>query len=246
MKNGRKLNCLLWRINRKKTFLFFYFAFLLVQTLFCLTGCKSSDPSYIILCAGNSLTKQGYPPYLGRLLRQRGLRTKIYNFGRSGHNSREYLIYLKNNEATLKTLQPDFILLELGTNDVRLDGDSTSLDSFEKNMAEIIRIFSTFKTRPGDKTQVIIGLIPPVPDGAQYPFSSESALRIENEINPTLLKLAKKNNLPVADHWRLFKEKPELLPDVHPTPEGYREMAKAWLEVLLPYLHNRRPIKEQN
>lgn len=234
----KKLNCLLKRIGRKKDFLSFFPALLLVEALMAIFGCRSSYPSYIILCAGDSLTRQGYPPYLGRLLRQRGLRVKIYNCGRSGYNSSEYLTYLKNNEDSLKALQPDFILLGLGTNDVRFDGDGTSLDSFKKNMTEIIRTFSAFKTRQGEKARIILGLVPPVPDGAQYPFRPESALRIENEINPTLRKLAEENNLPVADHWLLFKEKPELLPDIHPNPEGYREMAKAWLEVLLPYFYS--------
>lgn len=234
----KNLNCLLQRIDRKK-FLYFWLALLLVKVSIGLSGCNSPYSSYIILCAGDSLTQQGYPPYLGRLLRQRGLRVKIYNCGQSGHNSREYLTYLRNNEDSLRALQPDFILLELGTNDVRLDGDRTSPDSFKHNMAEIIRIFSTFKTRRGEKTRVIIGLVPPVPEEVQFPFSHESALRIENEINPILLKLAEGNNLPVADHWSLFKKKPELLPDIHPSPEGYREMAATWLEALLPYLYSK-------
>ncbi len=225
--------------GQKRSFLSFLSFFFLIGTLFCFSSCKSSSPSYIILCAGDSLTKQGYPPYLGRLLRQRGIRVKIYNCGRDGHNSREYLIYLKNNEAALKALKPDFILLELGTNDVRLDSDYTSLESFRSNMTEIIRIFSRFKTRWGKRTRVIIGLVPPIPPEVPFPFSFESARRVEEEINPILLALAEEYNFPVVDHWRLFKEKMELLSQVHPTPEGYREMAKAWLEVLLPYLSSK-------
>lgn len=210
--------------------------FFLAGLFLSLSSCRPAYPAYIILCAGNSLTREGYPPYLGRLLRQRGWRVKIYNYGRSGHNSGEYLNFLREQEAYLRTLQPDFILLELGTNDVRLDGDYTSLESFEKNMKEIIKIFSNFKTRRGEKTRLMIALIPPIRERAQYPFGPESARRVEAEINPTLLKLARENNLPVVDHWRLFKKKPELLPDIHPEAEGYREMARAWLEVLLPYL----------
>jgi len=210
--------------------------FLLAGLFLSLSSCRPTSSAYIILCAGNSLTGEGYPPYLGRLLRQRGWRVKIYNYGRNGHNSGEYLNFLRKQEAYLKNLQPDFILLELGTNDVRLDGDYTPLECFVKNMREIIKIFSDFKTRRGEKARLMIALIPPIPERAQYPFSPESSRRVEAEINPALLKLARENNLPVVDHWHLFRRKPELLPDVHPEAEGYREMARTWFEALLPYL----------
>lgn len=203
---------------------------------FLFFGCRASQPTYIIFCAGNSLTEKGYPPYLRRLLKQQGYRVKIYNFGRSGYNSREYLIYLKKNEAYLKSLRPDFILLELGTNDVRLDGDHTSLASFEKNMREIIHIFSSFESRQGKKPRILLALIPPIPENVSYPFGSEAARRVALEINPTLKGLAQEYNLPIIDHWIIFEKRPELLPDIHPNQEGYREMAKAWLAALRPYL----------
>ncbi|MCX7973026.1 MAG: SGNH/GDSL hydrolase family protein [Candidatus Aminicenantes bacterium] len=200
------------------------------------SGCRSAFLSYIILCAGDSLTEKGYPNYLRRFLRQQGYLVKIYNYGRSGHNSAEYLAYLKRNESFLKSLKPDFILVELGTNDVRLDGDQTPLESFEKNMAEIIRIFSEFTTRQGERSRIFLALIPPIPSGVEYPFGLESARRVEVEINPALLKLARENNLPLVDHWNLFRSRPELLPNVHPSQDGYREMAKAWMTLLLPHL----------
>lgn len=205
--------------------LFFYFV-----------GCRPSPTTYILLCAGDSLTEKGYPPHLRRLLKQQGYRVKIYNFGRSGHTSGEYLAYLKKNEAFLKSLQPDFILLELGTNDVRLDGDHTPQEVFEQNMREIIRVFSSFRGRQGQKPRLLLALIPPLPENVSYPFGPESVRRVELEINPTLKELAKEYNLPLIDHWSLFKKHPELLPDIHPNQTGYREMARAWLAALKPYL----------
>ncbi|MGQ9471645.1 MAG: SGNH/GDSL hydrolase family protein [Candidatus Aminicenantales bacterium] len=201
-----------------------------------LTACRYHPPSYILLAAGDSLTAEGYPDYLRRLLQEQGYRVKIYNFGRSGYNTSEYLAYLRSKGEEFRALNPDFILVELGTNDVRVDGDHNSSVTYKANMREILRIFSSFKTRWGESSRILLALIPPLPEGVAYPFSPESGVRVEEEINPTLKRLAGELHLSLVDHWQLFMAKPELLPDVHPTEEGYREMARVWAEALLPYL----------
>ncbi len=208
----------------------------LFSSLFLSFSCQTHSPSFIILCAGDSLTEEGYPVHLRRLLQQQGIRARIHNRGRRGHNSTEYLAYLMAREDELRSLTPDFILLELGTNDVRLDGDQTSVDVFEKNMREIIGIFSRFRDRWGRSPRLFLALIPPIPPGVAYPFSQESNQRVEVEINPTISRLASEKGLVVVNHWAIFQVRPELLPDIHPNQEGYKAMAQAWAQALLPYL----------
>jgi len=213
--------------------------FLLGIEIVSFLACSPKPENYILLCAGDSLTEQGYPVYLRRLLKKEGLRVRVYNKGRSGYNSAEYLAYLRAHAYELRNFQPDFILLQLGTNDVRTDGDRTSREEFKANMKEIINLLTQFQTRRGQSPRLLLGLVPPIKEEANYPFSEESAQRVETEINPALLSLASELNLPVVNNWEIFMKRPELLPGIHPNPEGYQEMARAWLQALLPYFHLR-------
>ena len=199
-------------------------------------ACSSSPPGLIILCAGDSITAAEYPRYLQRSLRGDGLRVQVLNYGREGNTSGEYLNFLKENSAILAAQHPHFILLQLGTNDVREDGDKTSAVQFESNMTEIIRIFSQFRTRSGDATRIILATIPPIPESTSFPFSQESRQRVISEINPIIYKLAKDNGLALVDNHYLFSRQPQLLPDVHPSKEGYRELAKNWYRAIKPMI----------
>ncbi len=190
----------------------------------------------IVLCAGDSLTELGYPRHLKRLMERGGVRARVLNRGRSGNTSGEYLSHLERSRARLEETHPDFILIMLGTNDVRFDGDRTEAAEFERNMRGILDTFSRFKTRSGDASRLLLALIPPVPAGAGFPFSPASAERIEKEINPILRRLAAEKNLDLVDQHSLFAADPSLLPGVHPTEEGYRRMAELWLEALKPHL----------
>ncbi len=131
---------------------------------------------------------------------------------------------------------PDFILLQLGTNDVRVDGDQTTTKDFGLNLEAIIGLFREFTNRRGERTQVLLATIPPLPEDFTPPFGPGSRDRVTREINPLIRKIASAERLPVVDNYSLFLRSPELLPDVHPTGEGYRLMARHWLESLRPLL----------
>jgi lysophospholipase L1-like esterase len=191
----------------------------------------------IILCAGDSITAADYPRYLQRSLRGDGLRVQALNYGRDGNTSGEYLQFLRENTSTLAEEHPHFVLLQLGTNDVREDGDKTTGDQFEANMTEIIRIFSDFKTRSGASTRIVLATIPPIPEGSSFPFTQESRQRVISEINPRIYQLAKANGLALVDNYYLFSRNPHLLPDVHPSKEGYRELAKNWYRAIKPMIY---------
>jgi lysophospholipase L1-like esterase len=203
---------------------------LLVSVL--LFSCSAPPSGYIILCAGDSITEVGYPPFLKSILKQEGVRAKVLNHGKSGHTSREYLGFLKENLAVMAESRPDFILLQLGTNDVRTDQDHTSAEAFYTNMKEIIRLFRDFATRSGKAPRILLATIPPIPGDTPFPFAPESADRIRQEINPLIQKLAKEEKLGLVDNFSVFLDSPHLLPEVHPSDQGYEAMAKNWHDAL--------------
>lgn len=217
------------KIGAGKSFtLFILYAFLLT--------CSPSQRGVIVLCAGDSLTESSYPKFLKNILISEGTRAKILNFGRSGNTTGEYLNYLLNNKESLAKKHPDIVCLLLGTNDVRNDHDRTSSEQFYTNMKDIIAIFSQFKDPNGKKTRILLSTIPPIPEEVSFPFSPESQERVVNEINPLILKIGKEENLPVVDNTTLFLKEPGLLPEVHPTEEGYRRLAHNWFKALQPLI----------
>jgi len=197
-----------------------------------LSSCSSSPKSYIIFCAGDSLTEAGYPRFLKSFLKRDGIRAKVLNRGKSGFTSREYLVYLTENRTVLAENHPDFILLQLGTNDVRTDHDHTTADEFYANMKQIIRLFRDFTTRSGNDPRILVAAIPPVPADTPFPFAPASTERIKQEINPLIQKLAVEEKLSLVDNFSVFLDNPHLLPEVHPTDQGYEFMAKNWYNAL--------------
>jgi len=196
-------------------------------------GCTSpSRRGVILLCAGDSLTERGYPPFLRRLFKKSGIRARVLNFGRSGNTSAEYLGFLEEQKGAMAAAHPDFILLELGTNDVRLDGDRTETAGFSRNLARIIGIFREFADRRGVPPRILLATIPPVPEDVPHPFGRESSERVTNEINPAIRRLAAAEGLSLVDNFGLFSMSSRLLSGVHPTDEGYKLMAENWLRVL--------------
>ena len=192
-------------------------------------SCSSPPTNYIILCAGDSLTEAGYPPFLGRILKTEGIRAKIVNQGKSGYSSKEYLAFLQKNKTAITDSHPDYICLQLGTNDVRIDYDHTSAEEFYANLKKIIRIFQESRTRSGKTPRILIATIPPIPDDTPFPFSPQSAKRITQEINPLIQKLAQEEKLSLVDNFSVFLDNPHLLPEVHPSVQGYEALAHNWL-----------------
>ena len=202
-----------------------------------LSMCAVVPRGLIILCAGDSITAAGYPRFLQRILKQERIRAKVLNYGRSGYTSGEYLLFLEENSAALAGEYPHFVLLQLGTNDVREDGDHTSAEQYEQNLRRIIQIFGHFRTRSGADTRVLLATIPPIPEGSTFPFSQESGIRVVSEINPVIRQLAEEMGMAVVDNYTLLRQEPRLLPDVHPSEEGYRAMALNWYKALEPLIH---------
>jgi len=203
---------------------------------FFVSVCASPPRGMIILCAGDSITAQAYPHFLQRILNREGRPARVLNYGRSGNTSGEYLDFLTRNRARLIADKPDLVLIQLGTNDLRTDLDYTPTERFRSQMKKIVETFRTFRNRTGRIPVILLGTIPPVPAAGPLPFSAESARRVEAEINPAIRSLAAEEGLPVVDNHGLFIRRPELLPDVHPSRDGYRALAENWREGFRPLL----------
>jgi len=165
-----------------------------------------------------------------------GIRARVLSFGQSGFTSGEYLKFLARNEDRLKASRPDFVLLQLGTNDVRLDADRTSVDAFRDNLNRIVAIFRSFRARSGRPPQILLSLVPPVPEATPFPFSPDSSRRITEEINPTVRAICVEQRIPLVDNYSIFIRQPSLLPGVHPSRDGYRLLAENWFRSLKPLL----------
>jgi lysophospholipase L1-like esterase len=208
----------------------------LLMMPFFISFCSTSPKGVIVLCAGDSITAEAYPHFLQRIFNSEGRKARVLNYGRNGHTSGEYLSFLEKNGARLEAESPDFILLELGTNDVRADIDLTPTPVFKSNMKRIIEIFRSFKSRSGKTPVIFLATIPPVPEGTPLPFTPESVARVDAEINPALKSISQEERIPLVDHYELFFKEPGLLRGVHPSPEGYRRIARHWFESLQPFL----------
>jgi len=199
-------------------------------------ACNPSPRGIIIACVGDSLTESTYPRHLSKTLADEGIRSKILNYGRSGFSSGEYLSYLEENQAVLAAERPDFVLVQLGTNDVRMDHDRTSQEQFSANMQNILNILSMLQNPEGKKSKILLATIPPIPSGTPFPFSSESQNRVQDEINPLIIRIGKEKKIPIVDNYSLFLENPHFLPEVHPSEDGYKHLARNWFEALKPLL----------
>jgi len=115
----------------------------------------------IILCAGDSITAASYPRYLQEKLHPLGKHITVLNKGVNGHTSGEYLQYMKS-VSLLEQTDPDIVLLQLGTNDVRIDEDKTSIADFKANMVEIITLIKSYTNSRGKKLELVLATFPPV------------------------------------------------------------------------------------
>jgi lysophospholipase L1-like esterase len=185
---------------------------------------------------GDSITAADYPRFLERRFVQDGVLAKVLNYGRSGNSSGEYLSFLEKNAKRLSDEHPDFILIQLGTNDLREDHDFATTAQFSANMAAIIEIFRGFETRSGKPPRCLIATIPPIPENFSFPFTKSSRHRVKEEINPAIKELAKSHGLVLVDNYTLLLNQPHLLPKVHPSKEGYRQIAQNWYDSLKSFI----------
>lgn len=206
-----------------------------------LVGCRgdSAPPaapeSPVVLCAGDSITAGGYPWYLQRRLDAAGYRFRVINAGEKGNTSGEYLAFLRRSRILERT-NPRWVLLQLGTNDVRSDGDATPVERFRENIAAILDLVAGHRNPDGSAPRVLLATIPPVSVEVAGHFNALSRARVETEINPAIREIGERRLMPLVDNHRLFAARPELLPGIHPSEKGYRALGDFWYDSLVPLL----------
>lgn len=200
-----------------------------------LAGCRVDSPPPVVLCAGDSITAGGYPWHLQRRLDEAGYRLKVIDAGEKGNTSGEYLAFLGRSRILERT-NPRWVLLQLGTNDVRSDGDATPVERFRENLEAILGVVGGHRNPDGSPPRVLLATIPPVPVEIAGHFNAVSRARVENEINPAIREIAARRQVALVDNHRLFVARPDLLPAIHPNEQGYRALADAWFDALAPLL----------
>jgi lysophospholipase L1-like esterase len=212
---------------------------ILVLLHFLATGCRreavvpAMTGQPVILCAGDSITAAKYPGYLQQLMEKDGLLVQVINAGRKGDSAAEYIRYLEKSRI-VERIDPSWVLLQLGTNDLRIDTHATTTEQFIKNIESILDRIERHHRPDGSSAQVILATIPPIRLEIRWHFDASSRLRVEAEINPAIRDIARRRGLILADHHAIFAARPELLKDIHPSREGYRVLAAAWQRILAP------------
>jgi len=214
---------------------------LIVVSLWIFSTIRNQDGSrkhaqLVILCVGDSLTASSYPEWLQSKCDKSKKDIIVINKGVKGHTSKEYLMYIERQNI-LKACDPDIILLQLGTNDVRIDADNTPTNKFVENMNLIIQKMIVYQNSKGRKPKILISSIPPIKTTCST-FSQDSIRRVKGEINPAIERLAEKWNLFFVDNYTLFVDNAELLPDIHPNEKGYEAMAENWYKALVSVIHD--------
>jgi acyl-CoA thioesterase I len=163
--------------------------------------------------AGDLQATRSYP---AQLQEQLGERYEIGNFGHSGATllSTGALPYAEQEEYNSSLeFQPDIILIMLGTNDAAMP--ELDAERFEAELTELIVSYRELQSRPD-----VFLLTPPT---AYLPQEE----KIIQTVIPSLLAVARSQNVPVIDIHAATAGQSELFPDgLHPNAEGYGLIAR--------------------
>jgi len=199
---------------------------------FCLllgSDCGQKEKVYLtICCAGDSLMRP-VPHHLRSLLNASKDKVEIRNWAQGGLTSESYRSFFVRHYPDWKKIRSDFILLQLGTNDVfpLLEGRYT-LAQFKENMSSIIEELRKFK---GSKNRHPRILIASVPLFCYEIASPEKNSCVEDRINPAIQEIAEKEEVIFVDNYSVLRNRCDLYdPDgVHPNRDGERALARNWL-----------------
>ena len=200
-----------------------------IFVLVIMTGCGQNDKSGLtICCAGDSLMMP-IPHYLRDMLKNSKGKVNIKDWSRGGLSSRTYQNYFARRSRRWQNTKPDFVLIQLGTNDVlHLLRDHYKLADFKENLSKIIRNFRRLKGNRYKTPKIFIASVPPFYEETQ---SEEENSLIQEKINPSIQEIAQKEKIIFVDNFSVLCNRIHLYgPDgVHPNPRGQRALTKNWL-----------------
>ena len=189
-----------------------------------------------VACVGNSITygfalpqrtQNNYPKQLDDLL---GGLWDVRNFGVNGATmlkNADNPYWNKRQFTSAKSLNPDYVIIELGTNDSKDPNWNAFGSQFEGDYSAMIREFAALPSTP----TIIICKAPKA-------FTSSWGIKdntINTQLNPIIQTIADRGvNLIVVDLYELFKDRPDLMPDgIHPNKNGATLMAQTFRTILL-------------
>jgi len=202
------------------------FVGILMLLLIC--GCSWKDHVELtICCAGDSLMRP-IPSHLKKFLPLHEANFNIKDWARGGLSSRTYMSYYKRRVRQRGEKFMDFILLQLGTNDVpHLYSGEYPLTLFEANLKLIVDEFKKCPTERQGSVKILIASVPPLcaPEYITMNFY------IQNTLNPVIKKLSETERLFYVDNWSLLNKRDHLYrPDgIHPSLYGEKVLTQNWI-----------------
>ncbi len=196
----------------------------LVLAVIFFFSCQERRAKLTVACAGDSLIRPT-PVYLRRLLPSS--RVRIKEWAQGGLSSVNYLSFFRSHPGWQRE-RVDFVLLQLGTNDVPglLRGEETGTQ-FRHNLEAIIAEFKKLKSNYFKHPQIVLGTVP-----LFYGLADEAERnRVVNElINPGIIAIAAQEGAQVIDQAGRLRGCLEYYePDgIHPNREGEKALARNW------------------
>ena len=188
-------------------------------------------PPLVICCAGDSLMRP-MPWYFRQILPSDTPNFILYEWARGGLSSVTYQGFYRQQAERWRRVRPDFILLQLGTNDVvPVLEDRTSLEDFKNNLTAIIREFQTYRTPQGDTPRVLVATVPLFSDD---PANQDKNRLVKTAINPAIREIVERTEACLTENFSILEGRPELYdPDgIHPNSLGGAALAKNWIKTL--------------
>jgi len=212
--------------------------FLVALTIGALVSQHAMAQKLKVSCVGNSITygygltipsSQSYPAQMQVLLGTTGW--QVGNFGDSGRTMLKgsgYSYWDSQSYKDALASSPNFVVIELGTNDSkRMIWDNHGAE-FKSDYTELVQSLQNLPSMP----EIWIGLLIPGEKADWEIFNSY----IKDKVNPEIKEVALEMGLGLIDlYTELDKNKPEwyLADNVHPSVEGAGIIAQKVKEMLL-------------
>lgn len=199
-----------------------------ILVLLVLVSCgERGRDELVICCVGDSLMRP-MPTHLKKLMKKTENRVVVLDWAQGGLSSETYLGFYQRHFRHRKAIRPDFILIQLGTNDIwRVISREYEISHFIENMKTIVEELKVFSNGKGQPSQILMANVPLL-CGPDY---GQTIRTILDALNPALETIAKEESIHLVDNFRIFKDRPHLYsPDgVHPNVSGEKALAQNWL-----------------
>lgn len=173
----------------------------------------------------------------------------VVNKGVGGHSSKDALARMQRDVIDVK---PDWLIVFFGMNDAVNPGKLSTPEEFKSNINKLIE-----NSRNNGINKIVLVNINPVINDVVLARHKGHPIKDLNarilKFNAEIKAISEENNLPLADFYQLViskggaTESPDCLirneansksrDGVHPTPEGYKELAK----LIVPFLKDIKP-----